>query len=197
MISASRLVAAALFAVSPMAAQTGLQLTAGVTSSGALVNDGVLHTKLQAAIAPTFGIGIALPTGKGPYRVRLEARVSSAALNANTDGASDKVMTLTSITTLVMAEGPLTGEVRWQVGGGALFYRPSESQGVFLDGPARRWLIAGGAVFSHELTPKIRLLVSGLVDAHSFVTNVLTNRNYAGSQGVERYTLSVGVERKL
>lgn len=197
MISGSRLLAVVVFAVSPMVAQSAIQVTAGATSSGAIVNDGVLHTKLRPAIAPTIGIGIALPTGKGPYRARLEARYSHSALNATTDAGTDRIGTLTTIEALVMAEGPLTGTLRWQAGGGALFYRPSENQGVFLDGPVQRWLVVGGAVFSHRLTPQLTLLINGRVDAHSFLSSVLTTRNYAGSQGVRRVGLSIGLERKL
>lgn len=182
----------------PLAAQTAVQVTGGVVSSGVLVNDGVQHTKLRPAIAPSFGVGIALPTGTGPFRVRLEAHYSTSTLNVTTaDGQSDQLGSLATIDAMVMAEGPLIGALRWQVGGGALFYRPAENQGVFLDGPTHRWLIAGGAVFSHPLTPSLTLLINGRVDAHSFQTDILQARGYAGSQGVERFMLHVGLERKL
>jgi len=196
-ITGLNLIACAFVATS-LGAQAGVQVTAGVTSSGVLVNDGVLLTKLQPAMAPTVGLAVALPTGKGPYRVRLEAHISRSNLNAIPSGATaDNLGTLTTIDALVMAEGPLTGKLKWQVGGGALFYRPPSNQGVFLDGPVHRWLVAGGLVFSHRLTPQFTLLVNGRVDAHSFVTNVLQARDYAGSQGVRRFALTVGVERGL
>jgi len=187
----------AVLAAPAVTAQRAVQLTAGATSSGTIVNDGVLLTKLRPAIAPTVGVAIAIPTGGGPYRVRLEADVASSALNATTGGTTYRLSTLTTITALVMAEGPLLGDVRWQLGGGAIFYRPSENQGVFLDGPTRRWLVAAGAVYSRQLTPALSLIVNGRIDAHSFVTDVLRARNYAGSQGVERYTLQLGIQRKL
>ncbi len=90
----------------------------------------------------------------------------------------------------------MTGALRWQVGGGAIFYQPSENQGVFLDGPTQRWLLAGGIVFSHPLSGHLKLIVSGRVDAHSFTTDVTRcARLLAGSQGVQRFGLRVGLEK--
>jgi hypothetical protein len=94
-----------------------------------------------------------------------------------------------------MAEGPLVGQLRWQVGGGAIFYQPSANQGVFLDGPVQRWMVAGGLTWTHRLSPQMRLLVQGRVDSHTFTTDVLIARDYAGSQGVRRVGLHFGVER--
>lgn len=185
-------------AVAPLPAQTAVQFTVGATSSGVLVNDGVVHTKLRPGLAPTVGLGVALPTGSGPFRVRLEAHLSRSNLNVTTaDGASDNLGSLTTIDALVMAEGPLVGNLRWQVGGGALFYRAAENQGVFLDGPVRRWLLAGGAIYSQQLTSHYTITINGRVDAHSFLTDVLQARNFAGSQGVRRFVVMVGVERAL
>jgi hypothetical protein len=180
-----------------LAAQTAVQLTAGLTSSGTLVTDGVLGKTLQPAIAPTVGLTIAIPTGKGGYRALLEAHYATSSLQV-TD-VDSKVTSdygsLATIDALLMAEGPLVGQLRWQVGGGAIFYRPSANQGVFLDGPVQRWLVAGGLTWAHNLSPTMRLLVQGRVDSHTFTTDILVARGYAGSQGVRRFGLQVGVER--
>lgn len=181
----------------PLAAQTSGQLTAGLTSSGTLVTDGVLRTTLRPTIAPTIGIAIAIPTGKGPYRARFEAHYARSTLRA-TDvdfGTTDDIGSLTTIDALVMVEGPLAGAFRWQVGGGAIFYQPAQNQGVFLDGPTHRWLLAGGFTWTHALSPHLRLLVNGRVDSHTFTTDILVARNFAGSQGVQRLGLYAGVER--
>jgi hypothetical protein len=192
------LLALGICAAAPLAAQTGLQFTAGATASGTLVSDGVLHTKLKPGVAPTAGIGIALPTGKGPYRVRLEAHYSSSTINVtSSDGTTDRLSSVAVIDAVAMAEGPIARSLRWQLGGGAIFYRPSENQGVFLDGPVQRWLVAGGVIYSQALTPRLNLLVNGRIDAHSFTTDVLVARDYAGSQGVERFVLLLGLERTL
>ena len=183
----------------PLAAQTSVQLSAGVKASGALVTDGVLRETLRPTIAPSFGIAIAIPTGSGPYRALIEAHYSRSTLRVtNSDRKEmDDIGTLATIDAVVMADGPITGKLRWQVGGGAIFYRPTDNQGVFLDGPVQRWLLAGGVTWSRELSPQMRLLVSARVDSHTFTTDILVARNYAGTQGVQRGGLHVGVERKF
>lgn len=194
----SLLVAVAIgVGAAPLAAQTSGQLSLGLTASGALVTDGVLRVTLRPTIAPTIGIAFAIPTGKGPYRALIEAHYARSSLHANDMdfGTTDNIGSLTTIDALIMAEGPVTGALRWQAGGGAIFYRPAENQGVFLDGPTRRWLLAGGVVWTHPLSPGMRLVVTGRVDSHTFTTDILQARNYAGTQGVQRFGLHVGVER--
>lgn len=197
--SMRHLLVAALVSVpaSSLAAQAGIQLTAGVTSSGVLVTDGVLREKLQPAIAPTIGLVAAIPTGKGPFRALVGVHVSRSQLRAtDTDfQTSSDLGALTTIDAVVMAEGPVAGALRWQFGGGAIFYRPSENSGVFVDGPVQRWLIGGGVSWRRLLSPRLRLLVNGRVDNHTFTTPTLLARNYAGTQGVIRLGIHVGVER--
>jgi hypothetical protein len=179
----------------PLAGQVSVQVSAGVTRSGTLVTDGVLLTKLRPGIAPTIGAAIAVPTGKGPFRLRLQVDYSRSELEATANGSTDKLGSLATIDALVMAEGRLTPAFRWQVGGGAIFYRPSENEGVFYDGPTRRWMIAGALSYWHQLSRNLILVVNGRIDSHSFKTETLQQRNYAGSQGVQRFALQLGIER--
>jgi hypothetical protein len=183
----------------PLASQATVRLSAGATYSSALIDDGVLSTKLRPAIAPTVGLGVSYPTGKGPYRVVAEVSYARSALNVITTGAvsSDQLAAVATITTLVLAEGAVHGGLRWQVGGGAMFYSPTERQGVFQNGGTRRWVLAGGVVWSHPLTATMDLLVTGRVDAHTFTTDVLQARGYGESQSVERLGLLFGVNRRL
>jgi hypothetical protein len=174
-----------------------VQLTAGVTASGTLITDGVLRTELRPTIAPTLGIAIAIPTGKGPYRALFEAHYSRSTLRT-TDldlGTTDEIGSLTTIDAMVMGEAPIAGALRAQVGIGAIFYQPAANQGVFLDGPTHRWLIGAGLAWTRPLSPHLRLLVNGRIDAHTFTTDILVARGYAGSQGVQRFGLLAGVER--
>ena len=181
----------------PLAAQTAGQFSAGITVSGPLVRDGVLLTTLRPTVAPTIGIAFALPTGTGPYRALVEVHYARATLRVTDTefGTTDDIGTLATIDAVALGEGPITGALRWQAGGGAIFYRPSDNQGVFLDGPIHRWLLAAGIVWTHPLGPHLRLLVNGRVDSHTFTTAVLQARGYAGSQGVPRFGLHLGLER--
>jgi hypothetical protein len=179
-----------------LAAQRTVALTAGVVTSSALLVDGVALASLKPSIGPSIGLAVALPTGKGPYRVRFEGHYTRATLNATTDaGGTGALFTLATIDALVMAEGPLFGSLRWQFGGGAIFYRPSENQSAFGDGPVQRWLVAIGALYSHPIARGVNLFVDGRVDGHTFTTDLLVARGYAGSQGVRRGSLSIGLSR--
>jgi hypothetical protein len=187
---------AGVVCTTPAAAQRAVTVSAGVLSSTALLNDGVAHTTLRPALAPTVGITLALPTGKGPYQLALSAHYTRSTLNARpTGGPNDGLFSLATIDALVMLQGPFFAGLRWQVGGGAILYRPSESQSAFVDGGVQRWLVAAGAVWQHALAPRLNLVVDGRVDAHTFTTGILVARGYAGSQGVRRFALQVGVER--
>jgi hypothetical protein len=194
------LLLAAVAWTAPLAAQSALRLSAGATYSSALIDDGVLSTKLRPAIAPTVGLGIAIPTGKGPYRVVAEVSYARSALkviSTTGTGDNDQLAAVATVTALILAEGALRGAFRWQVGGGAVFYRPTERQGVFQIGGRRRWMLAGGVVWRHPLTATMDLLVTGRVDAHAFSTDVLQARGYGESQSVQRFGLLLGVSRRL
>jgi hypothetical protein len=183
----------------PLGAQAAVRLSAGATYSSALIDDGVLSTKLRPAIAPTVGLGLSYPTGKGPYRVLAEVTYARSPLNvvATDNPSHDQLAAVATITTLALVEGPVGGALRWQAGGGAVFYRPTERQGVFQNGGTHRWVIAGGLMWTRALTAATDLLITGRIDAHNFTTNVLQARGYGASQSVQRFGLLVGVNRRL
>ncbi|HEY4321438.1 MAG TPA: hypothetical protein VGM77_09705 [Gemmatimonadales bacterium] len=189
-----------LLVARPAGAQLAVSLTGGAFASSALIKDGVLNTTLQPAIAPSVGVGIAFPlSGRSAYRLRLQTDVSRGAVNV-TDNSSNETGTLTTVTMIdatLMIEGALRDEIRWEVGGGALFYLPSEDVGVFQSGSARCWLLAAGLTWHHPLSPGMSLLIAARVDSHEFSTDELRLRGYARSQAVERFGLHVGVERSF
>lgn len=188
---------AASLGVVPLAAQATVRLSAGATYSSALVDDGVLTTKLRPAIAPTVSVAVSYPTGKGPYRVLIEGSFARAPLNVTDNaGDHDQLAAVASVTALVLAEGPIRGSLHWQAGGGAIFYRPSQDQGIFQDGGARRWLLAGGLVWLHPLTARMDLLVTGRVDTQEFTTGTLQALGYGSEQSVQRFALLIGVNRR-
>jgi hypothetical protein len=191
-------VALAGFAVTPLAAQATVQLTAGATYSTPLVDDGILDTKLRPATAPTVGLAVAIPTGTGPYRALLEGHYSRSRLKVTEgSGATDQLSSVGVLDALLMLEAPIRGGIRARIGGGAIFYQPSERQGVFLNGAAHRWIIAGELFGTRRLTDRMNLLLTGRIDYHEFNTSLLRARGYGGNQSVQRYALSIGVERKL
>lgn len=191
---------ASVACATPLAGQATVQLSAGATYSTSLVDDGVLSTRLRPAIAPTVALDVAYPTGKGPYRVVAEVNYARAPLDViNTLGPSTEgqLAAVATVSTLILAEGRLHGLFRWQAGGGAVFYLPTVREGVFQNGGAHRWMLAGGIVWSRPLTATMKLQVIGRVDNHAFTTSALHDRGYAGSQAVQRLGLRVGIERRL
>ena len=183
----------------PLAGQADLRLDAGATYSSALLDDGVLSTRVRPAIAPTAALGIGIPTGKGGYRVVAEVSYTRAPLNVFTTAGvkQDQLAAVATITTLLLAEGRLRGDLRWQAGGGAVFYRPSEPQGAFQAGGPHRWIVAAGVTWTRPLTSTIDLHVTGRVDAHTFTSSVLQSRGYGSAQSVERLALRLGLSRRL
>jgi hypothetical protein len=182
----------------PLAAQATVQLTAGATYSSPLVDDGVLDLKLKPAVAPTIGLALSVPTGKGPYRALVEAHYSRSRLKVTeASGGEDQLPSVAAIDAVLMLEAPIRGAFRARVGGGAIFYQPSEDVGVFLNGATRRWLLAGELVWTKRLTDRMNVLVNGRVDYHEFTTSILRARGYGRAESVQRYALTIGVERKL
>lgn len=181
----------------PLAGQSVVRLTGGVTYSSKLIDDGILGTKVQPALAPAVGLSVALPTGKGPYRVVLEGDYRSSQLRATDSEAVTNLGRLATIDLLVLGEGPLRDHFRWQFGGGAVFYSPSNQHGLFADGSERRWVISGGVTWTQTLSPDFNVIVVGRADFHEFTTPALQSRGYAQSQGVRRFGIQAGLERKF
>ncbi len=191
-------------AVTPLAAQATVRLTAGATLSTPLIQDGSVLTRLTPTLAPDVGIALSYPTGAGGYRVLLEGDVRHAGLNAvNNDPndpeyrSKDHIGTLTTVDALLLVEGHVRGQLRWQAGGGAVFYRPGQQEGVFQDGGTHRWVVALGLAWVHPIGPRWNLLAQGRVDHQEFTTQVLVDRGYGQSQSVQRITLQLGLERPL
>ncbi|HEY3933153.1 MAG TPA: hypothetical protein VGL65_00900 [Gemmatimonadales bacterium] len=186
-----------MLVAAPVAGQATGRLAAGVTYSSSIVVDGTLNTKLRPALAPTISGAVTIPTGKGPFRAILEGTYGRAPLNVTADSLHDQLAAVGTVTTELLAEGPVRGELHWQVGGGAIFYLPSQRQGVFQNGGTHRWIVAAGLSLQHPVTPTMDLLVTARIDSHQFTTGVLQARDYGTEQAVQRLSLLVGVTRRL
>jgi hypothetical protein len=183
--------------LAPLGAQARVRVSAGATFSSKLVDDGVLSESLQSAIAPTLGAALSVPTGKGPYRIVLEADVHHGNLTVDDGTDQGTFGSLTTVDALLLFEGPVRGPIRWQVGGGTIFYEPQSRTGLFQKGGTQRWLVAGGLTWSHPLSPAMSLVAVGRVDAHEFTTSTLIAHGYGQSQRVFRAGLQLGLERSF
>jgi hypothetical protein len=190
-------------AITPLAAQATVRLAAGATMSTSLIQDGSLFSRLTPTVAPDVSLAVSYPTGPG-YRVVLEADLRHAGLDAVDNDPrepdyqfKDRIGSLTTVDALLLVEGQVFGPLRWQAGGGVVFYRPGEREGVFQDGGTHRWVIAGGLAWTHPMGPRWNALVQGRVDHQGFTTPTLVDRGYGESQSVQRLSLQLGVERRL
>lgn len=184
----------------PVAAQRTVRVALGGTWSSDLARDAVLdNTVLKLAVAPGGLLGVAIPiTPNGGYRLLIEAGYASASLSASSDaGNAGDLGRVATISTVAMLDGAIHGALRWQAGGGLLFYRPASKAGVFLDGGLRRYQVAGGMSWNHPITPSLSVLILGRYSFHEFITPILVSRGYSSYQSVHRAGLQVGVERRF
>lgn len=191
------LVALALALAAPLPAQTTLRLSAGATQSTRLVEDNLGGTiELTPAIAPTIALQVSHPAGRG-YRVGIEARVASSALEVDDNGAADELGTLRTLEVMALLDGPIARDVHWHAGVGAILYQPSEETGIFSEGAPTRWQVGAGLTWSRPVSPSLTVVATGRYAFHPFTTRRLDTLNYGQFQAVHRVGLTLGVERSF
>lgn len=189
--------AATLFGTGQVSAQTSLRLSAGATLGTPLVRDDLGgEIVVKAAVAPTVALAVSHPVGHG-YRMMLEGSVGSSTLKVTDKGVEDELGTLRTLGLNFLLDGPIRNTLRWQAGAGALLYRPSEQQGIFLDDSPTRWLLALGASWSRTLSGQFDLVVNARYDYSTFTTKHLDRVGYSQFTTVQRVGLFAGVERRF
>ncbi|MGH7584323.1 MAG: hypothetical protein ACREL5_13965 [Gemmatimonadales bacterium] len=174
-----------------------MRIAAGAVSSSALVNDDIESTMLRPKLAPELSIAASVPTGRGGFRLILEGDYARSTLDVVEPTETSLLAPVTVMTGLLLFEGPLIANLRWQLGGGAVFYRSSERQGIFQDGTTQRWLVAGGLTWDHPVAAGTTLLVTGRIDTQEFITSAMRRYGYTGQQNVRRGAVLIGVERSF
>lgn len=178
-------------------AQSTVRLSAGASLSTPLVRDQLGGPiTLKPGIAPTIAIAVTHPVGLG-YRLMLEGQFSTSKLEVTDRGAKDDLGTLRTIGALLLLDGPISGALHWQAGGGALAYRPADKLGVFADDSPTRWLLAAGANWARPLTANLNLLLTARYDYSTFTTKRLDRVGYSQFTTVQRVGLFAGVERRF
>lgn len=175
--------------------QTAVRFSAGATVWSPLVNDDLGGPiTLQPAVAPTLALAVSHPVGQG-YRMALEGQFGTSILNVDDSGVTDELGTLRTLGVVVLLDGPIASTFRWHAGGGALFYRPTEAQGVFLDGSLSRWLLVAGATWSKRVANELDLVATARYDFSTFTTSHLIDIGYSQSTSVHRGGIFLGLER--
>lgn len=184
----------------PLGAQVTMRATVGGTVSTTLIDDNFLLTKEKLTPAPTVDVAVTLPTGHG-YRVLFEADMRHADIEAASSfpvaTGNDRIGSVTTIDGLILGEGDLWRHFRWQAGGGIVWFRPSEDEGIFQDGSTTSWVLTAGILWSRPLTHTWNVLAGGRIDHQNFTTGALEDRGYIGGQSLIRFALTAGLEWTL
>ena len=179
-----------------LSAQTEYYFRAGAVGTSDLMRD-VIVTELTVhqSIAPMIVLGGSLPIGARGYRTNLEATLASGQFHSSQDGSNTSLGTLRTATLMLGLEGPISHDLRWRAGLGAIQYWPAENEGIFLSGGTTRFLAGAGADYRWPVLAKWDLMTSLRYDFHHFTTGTLETRGFSQTQSVSRVSLSVGLSR--
>jgi len=179
----------------PLRAQTDLYARAGLTYSTDLIKDFVFQEiTVRPALAPTLILGASLPMTP-TYRIGLEGSITTGGYHSTESAAETDLGTLRTGSLLLALEGPLAWRLSWRGGLGVIHYWPADDSGIFLQGGPTRFLAGGGVDYRSRVMSGWDLLASLRYDFHRFTTEELRLRGFAGSQGVQRISASVGLAR--
>ncbi len=191
--------ALATLATAPAGAQQpDLHLRVGATYASTLLTDQVGVTsqvETRQKLAPTIAAAAGLPVGRD-YGARLELALGRGDYEAREGGTTTSLGTLTTFTGVLGLNGPVWKRLRWHAGVGLVKYLPSDDTGIFLQGGPWRALASGGLDWREPALRGWDLEVSARGDFHRFSTAELRARDFGGTQGVGRITLTVGLARR-
>jgi hypothetical protein len=128
--------------------------------------------------------------------VGLEGTVASGKFHSSEGGVKTDLGTLRTGSLLLQLEGPVLPGVNWRAGAGGIAYWPKDKAGIFLQGGKARFLAGAGADYRRPIGAGWDLMTSVRYDFHRFTTDELDLRGFSQTQGVSRFSLSVGVSRR-
>jgi hypothetical protein len=179
-----------------LTAQTEYYARLGVVGTSNLLRDVIIsEITVRQSIAPMIALGGSLPIGPSGYRAGVEGTFATGKYHSSENGARTDLGTLRTGTLLVAVIGPITSQIRWRAGLGAIHYWPSDKEGIFLAGGTTRFLAGAGLDYKRPVFPKWDLMGSVGYDFHRFTTEELRARGFAQNQSMSRIALSIGLAR--
>ena len=179
-----------------LTAQTVYYARLGAVGASNLLHDVIVsEITVRQSIAPMLALGGSLPIGPKGYRAGLEGTLASGKYHSSENGARTDLGTLRTGTLLGEVLGPITPQIGWRAGLGAIHYWPSDKEGIFLSGGTTRFLVGASLDYKRPVFPKWDLMGSVGYDFHRFTTEELRARGFAQSQGVSRIAVSIGLAR--
>ncbi|HEY7636422.1 MAG TPA: hypothetical protein VH763_12790 [Gemmatimonadales bacterium] len=178
-----------------LTAQTDYYLRIGAIGASNLLRDGIVsEITVRQSIAPLLVVGGSLPLRQG-YRAGLEGNLSSGGFHSTESGVETDLGTLRTASLQLDLSGPIARQIRWWMGLGGLFYLPKDDEGIFLQGGTTRLLAGIGTDWRMAVLPRWDLMTSLRYDFHRFTTEELKARGFGQSQGISRFSLSIGLAR--
>jgi hypothetical protein len=176
-------------------AQVSLHAGLGARYSSALVHDSiVVPVDIQPAIGPALTLAVSERT-RGAWTPDATLDVSFSALQRHENGATSKVVSLTTIGfTVGFAHAIKTG-LAARVGLGAIKYLPSEETGLFRDGSGITALGAASVQWLPTPTSTRGIGVTLRYDIHGFTTPALHTEGFTTRQVVHR--LFFGISARI
>lgn len=175
--------------------QTDYSARVGLTFASKLLQDDVIQEiETQQSLAPTLLLGVSLPIAPR-YAAGLEAALTTSGYHSSEQGVETDLGTLRTGSLMLALDGPVWRMVHWRAGVGLIQYWPSDHSGIFLQGGATRFLAGAGVDYRPALLAHWDLMVSLRYDFHRFTTQELEARRFAGSQGVQRVSATIGLAR--
>lgn len=179
-------------------AQAEYYARVGAVGASDLLRDVIVaEVTVRQSIAPMIALGGSLPIGDRGFRANLEGIFASGTFHSTENGSSTSLGTLRTATLMLGLEGPISRNLRWRIGLGAIHYSPSDQKGIFLSGGTTRFLAGAGADYRWPVFTKWDLMTSLRYDFHRFTTGTLDARGFSQTQGVSRVSLSVGLSRSI
>lgn len=178
-----------------LAGQAFVRVGAGATYSTDFVKDNAFGPiDSRQSLSPTGVVWLGWRLDNG-YRVGVEGRYATGNWQVREDGTTSDVTGLATLGLALMADGPVTGALRWEVAVGQLRYSPERETGVFSRGGTSRWMLGGGVSWTRAVNPTLDLVLAARYDFHGFTTSRLEADGYSRSQTVHRGGLTLGLER--
>jgi hypothetical protein len=179
-----------------LTAQTEYYARVGAVGASNLLRDVIIsEITVRQSIAPMLALGGSLPIGPKGYRAGVEGTFATGKYHSSENGDRTDLGTLRSGTLLLGVQGPISPQIRWRAGLGAIHYWPSDKEGIFLSGGTTRFLAGAGLDYKRPLSSHWDLMGSVGYDFHRFTTEELRARGFAQNQSVSRIALSIGLAR--
>ena len=179
----------------PLRAQTDFYGRLGLTFSTDLVRDVIFQEiRVRPSLAPTLAVGASVPVTP-TARVGLEGTLTTSGYHSKEGEVTTDLGTIRTGSVLLMLEAPLCWRLSWRGGVGVVHYWPTEDTGIFSQGGPTRFLVGGGVDYRSRAMSGWDFLMSLRYDFHRLTTEELKLRGFAGNQGVQRVSASLGLAR--